>query len=176
MISEQLWVRSRIAWPWPAVGSTSPLSRASIPVRPVPWWWCPWNRTVGTWSARGWRRARDTWRCGWPDQLPARPPAELVRELYDGGERDKAEPSGSQDMIGLIYPGISRLDYDIQHAGGVFPCHIESNCDPQLGQWLSRVMHLLPVAPRPAGYNPLGIKNLDPVWIGRLGQTGRDCL
>jgi hypothetical protein len=95
--------------------------------------------------------------------------------LYAAENADKAEPSGSQDMIGLIYPGISRLDYDIQHAGGVFPCHIESNCDPQLGQWLSRVVHLLPVAPRPAGYHPLGIKNLDPVWIARLGQTGRDC-
>lgn len=111
----------------------------------------------------------------WQGQLPARPPAELVRELYAAENAGKAEPSGSQDMIGLIYPGISRLDYDVQHAGGVFPCHIESNCDPQLAHWLSQVMHLLPVAPRPAGYNPLGIKNLDPVWIERLGQTGRDC-
>jgi hypothetical protein len=111
----------------------------------------------------------------WPDQLPARPPAELVRELYAAENAGKTEPSGSQDMIGLIYPGISRLDYDIQHAGGVFPCHIESNCDPQLARWLSQVMHLLPVAPRPVGYNPLGIKNLDPVWIERLGRTGRDC-
>ena len=98
-----------------------------------------------------------------------------MRELYAAENADKAEPSGSQDMIGLIYPGISRLDYDIQHAGGVFPCHIESNCDPQLAAWLSRVMHLLPVAPRPAGYHPLGIKNLDPVWIERLGKTGGDC-
>jgi hypothetical protein len=31
------------------------------------------------------------------------------------------------------------------------------------------------VAPRPAGYNPLGQKNLDPEWIRRLGQTGKDC-
>ena len=28
---------------------------------------------------------------------------------------------------------------------------------------------------RPPGYNPLGIKNLDPDWIRRLGQTGKDC-
>jgi hypothetical protein len=29
--------------------------------------------------------------------------------------------------------------------------------------------------PRPEGYNPLGIKNLDPAWIRKLGASGRDC-
>jgi hypothetical protein len=28
---------------------------------------------------------------------------------------------------------------------------------------------------RPAGYNPLGVRNLRPEWIAKLGQTGRDC-
>ena len=28
---------------------------------------------------------------------------------------------------------------------------------------------------RPAGYNPIDIKNLDPEWVRRLGQSGRDC-
>ena len=32
----------------------------------------------------------------------------------------KAEPSGSQDMIGLIYPGVSRLDYDAALRGRLF--------------------------------------------------------
>ena len=31
------------------------------------------------------------------------------------------------------------------------------------------------MAPRPAGYEPLSIQNLDPEWIRRLGQSGRDC-
>jgi len=35
----------------------------------------------------------------------AEPPREeLVRELYRAENDGKAEPSGSQDMIGLIYP------------------------------------------------------------------------
>ena len=34
---------------------------------------------------------------------------------------------------------------------------------------------MVPVAQRPAGYSPLDIKNLDPEWIRRLGQSGRDC-
>ena len=34
---------------------------------------------------------------------------------------------------------------------------------------------MIPVAPRPAGYDPLGEKHLDAMWIRRLGQTGKDC-
>ena len=111
----------------------------------------------------------------WNYQLPPRSPAELVRELYETENAGKAEPSGSQDMIGLIYPGINRLDYDFHVNGGVFPSHIESINDPAVALWLQNVIHILPVAPRPEGYNPLGEKNLDPAWICRLGQSGKDC-
>src|ERR1700739_3547914 len=41
----------------------------------------------------------------WKEKIPARPYAELVRELYDAENEGKTEPSGSQDMIGLVYPG-----------------------------------------------------------------------
>jgi hypothetical protein len=111
----------------------------------------------------------------WQGKLPERDPAELVRELYAEENRGKPEPSGSQDMIGLIYPGICRLDFDSSHEGGVFPAHIESNNDPAIAAWLERVIHMVPVAPRPEGYNPLGLKNLDRYWICRLGQSGKDC-
>jgi hypothetical protein len=33
----------------------------------------------------------------------------------------------------------------------------------------------VPVAQRPGGYSPLGVKNLDPEWIRRLGCSGKDC-
>jgi len=111
----------------------------------------------------------------WNGRLPNRPPDELVRELYRAENEGKAEPSGSQDMIGLVYPGINRLDYDFAVHGGVFPSHIESCNSPRVARWLERVLHLVPVEPRPEGYNPLGEKNLDPKWVARLGQSGRDC-
>jgi hypothetical protein len=111
----------------------------------------------------------------WDGQLPARPPVELVRELYAAENAGRADPSGSQDMIGLIHPGINRLDYDFAHEGGIFPTHIETLRDACVVAWLENVLQLLPVAPRPAGYSPLGEKNLDPKWIARLGQTGKDC-
>ncbi len=111
----------------------------------------------------------------WGPALPPRSPQELVRELYQAENQGKAEPSGSQDMIGLIYPGINRLDYDYAVEGGVFPAHIETCTDSGVAAWLERVIYFLPVLQRPLGYNPLGIKNLDPQWVARLGQTGQDC-
>jgi hypothetical protein len=111
----------------------------------------------------------------WHGLLPEGDPAELVRQLYAEENRGRAEPSGSQDMIGLVYPGVNRLDFDFRHQGGIFPAHIESNNDPAVARWLEEVIHMLPVEPRPQGYNPLGVKNLDPQWIARLGQTGKDC-
>ena len=78
-------------------------------------------------------------------------------------------------MIGLVYPGINRLDYDFAANGGVFPSHIQSLDNARHARWLEKVLHLLPVAQRPNGYTPLGKKNLDPKWIARLGHTGRDC-
>jgi hypothetical protein len=111
----------------------------------------------------------------WNGKLPRRPLEELVRELYDAENKGKAEPSGSQDMIGLIYPGVNRLDYDFNVQGGVFPSHIESCNNPKVARWLEKVLHLIPVEPRPEGYSPLGIKNLEPKWVARLGQSGKDC-
>jgi hypothetical protein len=111
----------------------------------------------------------------WRGRLPRRAPAVLVRELYAAENAGKTDPSGSQDMIGLVYPGISRLDYDIRHEGGVFPVHIESLNRPRIARWLESVLQVLPIEPRPEGYSPLGEQHLDPAWIARLGQTGRDC-
>lgn len=111
----------------------------------------------------------------WGERLPEGDPAELVQQLYAAENQGRPEPSGSQDMAGLIYPGINRLDYDSEIEGGYFPAHVESCNDPQVAQWLGEVIHILPVAPRPAGYNPLGVKNLDSGWIRRLGQSGKDC-
>jgi len=111
----------------------------------------------------------------WRGKLPNRPPADLARELYHLENRRKSNPSGSQDMIGLVYPGVNRLDYDFRVEGGVFPAHIESCRNRKVARWLSSVLHLIAFEPRPLGYSPLGQQNLSPKWIARLGQSGRDC-
>jgi hypothetical protein len=111
----------------------------------------------------------------WGDNLPNEDPQNLMRHLYQVENAERIEPSGSQDMAGIIFPGINRLDYDADFEDGYFPVHIESCNQPQVAEWLENVIYVMPVNQRPQGYNPLGIKNLDPVWIDRLGQSGKDC-
>jgi hypothetical protein len=111
----------------------------------------------------------------WGNTLPAGDPAALVRVLYAAENEGQADPSGSQDMAGLIYPGINRLDYDFAHTGGYFPARVVSNNDPAVARWLEEALYLLPVVQRPAGYTPLEVKNLAPAWVARLGRSGHDC-
>ncbi|HAK46414.1 MAG TPA: hypothetical protein DCO79_10920 [Spirochaeta sp.] len=111
----------------------------------------------------------------WNGTIPEGDYGELVRELYNEENKNLPEPSGSQDMVGLIYPGVSRLDFSIDHESGYFPVHVESNTDPEVAAWIERNISMVPVAQRPAGYNPLEIKNLDPELVRSLGQSGRDC-
>ena len=111
----------------------------------------------------------------WHNRIPDGDPAGLVRELYAAENRGSPEPSGSQDMAGIMYPGINRLDYDYNYEGGYFPIHVELNNDPSVASWLEKVIYMVPVAPRPDGYNPLGIKNLAVEWVERLSQSGKDC-
>jgi len=111
----------------------------------------------------------------WGGDLPDEDPEKLVRRLYEAENKDNPDPSGSQDMIGIIYPGINRLDYDYAYEGGYFPKHIESNNDPQIARWLESSLHILPVNTRPEGYSPLGRQNFTGEWVARLGQSGKDC-
>ena len=111
----------------------------------------------------------------WNGEIPQGDYAKLVRQLYNEENKNLSEPSGSQDMIGIIYPGVSRLDYSIDNEGGYFPVNIESNTDARVAAWIERHISVVPVAQRPAGYNPLEIKNLEPETVRRLGQTGRYC-
>ncbi len=111
----------------------------------------------------------------WGGSLPEGDAMRLARELYAAENERLAQPSGSQDMLGLLTPGISRLDYDFAFEGGLFPAHVESSSDPDIAAWLEDVIRLVPVAPRPPGYDPLGRKNLTPEGVGKLGETGKSC-
>jgi hypothetical protein len=111
----------------------------------------------------------------WQGRVPQGDPHDLVRELYTVENQGKVEPSGSQDMVGLLYPGVCRLDYDASVEGGVFPSSVRSCSEPVVISWLEGIIKVLAVSQRPAGYEPLAAQNLDPMWIARLGKSGRAC-
>jgi hypothetical protein len=79
--------------------------------------------------------------------------------------------SGSQDHIGLLNPGISRLYYE----GEYWPSQIDSTRDKDICDWLSNILHLIPLEPRPVGYDPLKVKNLTIDNVQELGDAGEQC-
>jgi cytidyltransferase-like protein len=79
--------------------------------------------------------------------------------------------SGSQDQIGILAPGVNRLYYD----GGFWPARIDSCVDPEICDWLSKVLHLIPLEPRPEGYDPIKLKNLELSIVKELAEAGNNC-
>ncbi len=108
----------------------------------------------------------------WGDRYPDGSHEQNAKLLF-GAENPpgKTYISGSQDHIGLLYPGINRLYYN----GGYWPERIESTVDISTCEWLSEVLHLVPLEPRPEGYDPLKVMHLEQPLVRELGKAGDDC-
>lgn len=108
----------------------------------------------------------------WGDRYPDGDPVENAKILF-GAENPpgKNYVSGSQDQIGLLLPGINRLCYN----GGYWPEKIESTVKRDICDWLSDVIHLVKLKPRPDGYDPLKVMHLEKPFIKELGEAGDLC-
>jgi cytidyltransferase-like protein len=108
----------------------------------------------------------------WGNTYPKGDPIHNAKILF-GAENPPGSQyiSGSQDHLGLLNPGISRLYYN----GEYWPEQIESTNDKDICQWLSKVLQLIPMEPRPNGYDPLKEKNLTKEFVKELGDAGEKC-
>ncbi|MBK8024808.1 MAG: adenylyltransferase/cytidyltransferase family protein [Chloroflexi bacterium] len=88
----------------------------------------------------------------WDSRLPVGPYEKLARILfcYDNPP-GKQTISGSQDSIGIVYPGLARAHY----SGDYWPRHIEHVLDEKMLQFVEQHLWLIPLGPRHDGYNPL---------------------
>lgn len=88
----------------------------------------------------------------WGGSIPKGSREELARMLfcYDNPP-GTTEHSGSQDAIGLVMPGVKKMNY----AGRYWPESIETLDDAETVAWLQRNLFLLPVGPRPVDCNVL---------------------
>eukprot|EP01130_Rhizamoeba_saxonica_P006238 TRINITY_DN2483_c0_g1_i3.p1 TRINITY_DN2483_c0_g1~~TRINITY_DN2483_c0_g1_i3.p1 ORF type:complete len:329 (-),score=56.64 TRINITY_DN2483_c0_g1_i3:23-1009(-) len=79
--------------------------------------------------------------------------------------------SGTQDHLGLAFPGITLLTYD----GDFWPETIDNCRDEDACKWLESVLYLIEIEPRCNSYDPLLQKNLCKNHINSLGQSGNEC-
>jgi cytidyltransferase-like protein len=81
------------------------------------------------------------------------------------------EVAGSQDSIGIVYPGLNRLDYD----GAYWPYAIESVHDEGVLAWLERRLHLVPLGPRASEFSVLADTRVTPAGAQALAASAEDC-
>ncbi|MCL2123287.1 MAG: hypothetical protein FWH34_04280, partial [Desulfovibrionaceae bacterium] len=97
--------------------------------------------------------------------------ARLVFRYENGIDQADRPISGAQDALGLCVPGISFQHYD----NGYWPDHMQSATEEETLRWLEAHLSLYPLAPRPAGHDPLRSCNLQKTAVEMLAQSGELC-
>lgn len=79
--------------------------------------------------------------------------------------------SGSQDAIGIVMPGLNRLNYD----GDYWPANIESVKDADVLDFIEKNIWLIPLAPRDGKYDVLSNTDITPEKAGDLSRAADAC-
>ncbi len=88
----------------------------------------------------------------WGGHLPAGSPEKTAKTLFAcENPPGTVDVSGSQDAIGLVFPGVSRAFYD----GAYWPRCIDTILSESILTFLERHVALMPLRPRSELYHPL---------------------
>ncbi|MEG1642635.1 MAG: adenylyltransferase/cytidyltransferase family protein [Bacteroidales bacterium] len=79
--------------------------------------------------------------------------------------------SGSQDSIGIVMPGLNRLDYN----GGYWPEKIDGRSNKDILDWLEAHICLIPLYPRLSDYNVSENTNINAENARRLSNAANEC-
>ena len=114
------------------------------------------------------RRAIDLWQT----DIPAGDREQLAKMLFAFENPPGTEIfAGSQDSIGIVFPGLNRLDY----RGQYWPEKITSQHDEKILRWLEQHLHLIPLGPRRAGYDVFKGKSITPAKVRALATAADAC-
>jgi cytidyltransferase-like protein len=79
--------------------------------------------------------------------------------------------SGSQDSIGIVYPGLNRLDY----CGRFWPEKIVPARDEATLSWLEQHLQLVPLGPRVGSFNVNRGRRITPARVRALAAAANAC-
>jgi cytidyltransferase-like protein len=108
----------------------------------------------------------------WGPRLPAGDYEKLAKILfcYDNPPGTK-EISGSQDAIGIVFPGLNKSWYE----GEYWPARIESVQDEHTLQFIERSLNLIPLGPRASGFSVLSNTRIDRQRAKELSDATEAC-
>ncbi len=108
----------------------------------------------------------------WGAMIPHGEPEMLARVLF-GFENPPGTVTvaGSQDALGIVLPGLNRLDY----ASDYWPQKIESVQDEFVLRWLEDHLHLVTIGPRTTDFSVLDETRIDAARARALAEAASDC-
>jgi galactokinase/mevalonate kinase-like predicted kinase len=110
------------------------------------------------------KKAVEMWHTG----IPAGDKTHLAQMLFCfENPPGKAIISGSQDALGIVMPGLNRLDYDNDY----WPKNIASALDENTLEWIENHLYLIPLSPRKEDYDVLAGTNINKENAERLSAA-----
>jgi cytidyltransferase-like protein len=108
----------------------------------------------------------------WRTALPQGNKEQIAKILFSyENPPGTSEVAGSQDAIGIVYPGLNRLDYNGAH----WPYKIESRHDEDVLTWLENRLYLVSLGPRASSYSVLSDTNITPANAKALADAADAC-
>ncbi len=108
----------------------------------------------------------------WSTHLPPESPEKLARVLFSYENPPGTQAvSGSQDALGMILPGLNKLDY----AGNFWPSNIVSCDDESVLRWLEEHICLVFVAQRRPEYDPYPGADITRAKVKNLADAAEAC-
>ena len=108
----------------------------------------------------------------WQGQIPLGDRQELARMLFCmENPPGKVNISGAQDQLGLLMPGLNKLNFDHDY----WPVSIESDCSDETLSYVRDHLYLIPLRPRQSGFDVFAGKNINEASIRKLADSAERC-
>lgn len=109
----------------------------------------------------------------WQTDIPEGDPEKLARTLFCVENPPGTKyVSGSQDSIGIVFPGVNKLDYE---SGQYWPALITNVLDQSIIEFIEKHLWFITLSPRGNSYNVLSGTNINTENAKALADAADDC-
>ena len=108
----------------------------------------------------------------WQTDIPQGDPEKLAKTLFCfENPPGKTEISGSQDSLGIVLPGLNKLDYDDNY----WPFKITSVYNEDILKWIEDHLYMVALSPRRNAYNVLSGTDITRAKVKNLADAAENC-
>ena len=108
----------------------------------------------------------------WQTRIPPGDREELAKQLFCvENPPGTAHISGSQDQLGILLPGVNKLNYD----NGFWPVSIERVTDDDTLNFIADHLYLIQLPQRKADYDVFAGTNINAIGAGKLANAAERC-